>query len=311
MSDVSGRITSRTRVFALLGDPVAHSFSPVIQNAAMRHAGVDGVYVACLCGEDTLAPFLRTLARSGGGNVTLPHKERAASVLDVPSEAVRRTGACNTFWGEGEEVHGDNTDVEGMIRAVRAFLGRSPEGARILLLGAGGAARAALVALIDDGAEEICIHNRSTERARAVARRIGGERARVIQTLEELEGEAFDLVVNATRLGLSTQDPTPVDLESLEAVRGVLDMVYAPGATALVRKAREMGVPASDGREMLVQQGGAAFERWWNRPPSLEAMRAALTSTGASSQRRKSASGASQPARRDSRTRPSRSRAIS
>lgn len=274
---MSVTITARTRVFSLLGDPVDHSLSPVIQNAAFRSADVDGVYVAYRCEEDDLAGFLRAMARAGGGgNVTLPHKERAAAVLDEPSEAVRRTGACNTFWGEEGIVRGDNTDVEGLSRALVAFLGEPPDGARVLLLGAGGAARAALVSLLDDGAEEICIHNRSTERARAVARRIGGERVRVVATKSELEGEAFDLVVNATRLGLEPDDPLPLDLEQLGTVRGVLDMVYGPEPTPFVREARERGVTATDGGEMLVQQGGASFERWWGRAAPLAAMREAL-----------------------------------
>jgi len=128
---------------------VEHSLSPAIQNAAFREAGVDGVYVALRTSAEDLPALVRALSRAGGGgNVTLPHKERAATVVDVPSDAVRRTGACNTFWGDDDgRIHGDNTDVEGFRRALRSFLGRSPEGFRVLLLGAGGAARAILEAL--------------------------------------------------------------------------------------------------------------------------------------------------------------------
>ena len=108
----------------------------------------------------------------GGGNVTLPHKEKAASVLDKASDAVRRTGACNTFWGEDGKLCGDNTDVEGFGRALRHFRGGGPAGYRVLLLGAGGAARAVLLSLVDDQAEDVLILNRTVERARAVARRI-------------------------------------------------------------------------------------------------------------------------------------------
>lgn len=111
-------ITASTRTLALLGDPVGHSLSPILQNAAFQAAGVDGVYVAVGCAQEDLVGLMRGLARAGGGgNITLPHKEKAASVLDVPSDTVRRTGACNTFWGdERGRLHGDNTDVDGVRR---------------------------------------------------------------------------------------------------------------------------------------------------------------------------------------------------
>lgn len=270
-------ITSSTRVLALLGDPVGHSLSPVLQNAAFGAAGVDGVYVAVRCAPDDLVGFMRGLSRAGGGgNITLPHKEKAASVLDVPSETVRRTGACNTFWGDEEgRVHGDNTDVEGLRRALRSFLDTT-QGIRVLLLGAGGAARATLMGLLEEGASEVVVHNRSTERARAVARRIGGERARVAGHVSELDGQDFDLAINATRLGLSPDDPSPLDFERLARVGAAMDLVYGPETTPFVRAAEEFGVRATDGVEMLVQQGAASFERWWGRPAPVDAMRTAM-----------------------------------
>ena len=270
-------VTSRTRLFCLLGDPVEHSRSPVMQNAAFREAGADGVYVALRAAEDDVPALMGAIARGGGGgNVTLPHKERAASVVDVPSDAVRRTGACNTFWGEEDGIHGDNTDVEGFRRALEDFLGGRPEGGRILLLGAGGAARAVLVALLEEEVGEVVILNRTVERARAVARRIGGERARVAEAPEAVTDEAFDLVVNATRLGLSAEDPLPVELDALGGVEALVDLVYGPEGTALVRAARARGIRATDGAEMLVRQGAVSFERWWGRQAPVDVMRRAL-----------------------------------
>lgn len=268
-------ITSSTRVLTLLGDPVNHSLSPVIQNHAFREAGVDGVYVAVRCAGDDLVGFMRGLSRAGGGgNITLPHKEKAAAVVDVPSEAVRRTGACNTFWGGPDgRVHGDNTDVQGFRGAVRTFVEGSPEGMRVLLLGAGGAARATLMGLLEEGVEQVVLFNRSLERARAVARRIGGQRARVANLMEELRGQSFDLVVNATRLGLSPDDQSPLDFEILSRAGAAMDLVYGASPTPFVRAAEEFGVRATDGGEMLVQQGAASFERWWDRPAPVEAMR--------------------------------------
>lgn len=270
-------ISSSTRVLTLLGDPVGHSLSPVIQNAAFRAAGMDGVYVAVRCAADDLVGFMRGLSRAGGGgNITLPHKEKATSVVDVPSEAVRRTGACNTFWGGPDgRVHGDNTDVDGFRRAARDFLG-SVRGMRVLLLGAGGAARATLMALLEDGAGEVVLFNRSTERARAVARRIGGSHARVAPLLEELRSQSFDLAVNATRVGLGPEDPSPFDFEILGRVGAAMDLVYGRGATPFVRAAEAFGIRATDGAEMLVQQGAASFERWWREEAPVAEMREAL-----------------------------------
>ena len=270
-------LTAQTRVFVILGDPVEHSLSPVIQNAAFQEAGVDGAYVALHCDAERMVGFMSGLGGAGGGgNVTLPHKEKAASVLDKPSEAVRRTGACNTFWGEDGKLCGDNTDVEGFGRALRHFLGGSPEGYRVLMLGAGGAARAALLSLVDAQAEDVLLLNRTVERARAVARRIGGDRVRVAESRSDVDAGDFDLVVNTTRLGLGIDDELPLDLERLSRAGAVIDLVYGPGQTPFVTAAKRLGIPAVDGGEMLVHQGAVSFERWWGEPAPIDAMRRAL-----------------------------------
>jgi shikimate dehydrogenase len=271
------RITATTRVITLLGDPVSHSASPEIQNAAFRKAAVDGVYVAVRCAPEDLSGFMHGLARAGGGgNVTLPHKEKAAALVDVSSEAVRRTGACNTFWGVEGRLHGDNTDVEGFRRALRVFLDGSVKGIRALLLGAGGAARAALLGLLDEGASEVLLYNRTGERARAVARRIGGQRARVVPLMSGLDGERFDVVINATRLGLDRHDTSPLDFARLGRAGSAMDLVYAKRKTPFVRAAEQVGIRATDGMEMLVQQGAASFERWWGERAPIETMREAV-----------------------------------
>jgi len=273
-------VTARTRVLTLLGDPVSHSASPEVQNAAFSQAGVDGVYVAVRCAAEDLSGFMHGLARAGGGgNITLPHKEKAAAVVHVPSEAVRRTGACNTFWGVDGKVHGDNTDVDGFRRAVRTFMDGPITGIRVLVLGAGGAARAALLGLLDEGAGEVHLYNRTAERARAVARRIGGERARVVPVLQALDGERFDLVVNTTRLGLEPHDPPALDLGRLHRAGAAMDLVYGREKTPFVQLAERLGIRSTDGMEMLVQQGAVSFERWWDRPAPIDAMRAAVRSS--------------------------------
>ena len=270
--------TAKTRLLTLLGDPILHSRSPEIQNRAFEAAGVDGVYVALQCREEDLQGFMVSIARSGGGgNITLPHKEKAAAIVEIASEAVVQTGACNTFWGdERGRIHGDNTDVDGFRSALNFFIGSVPSGIRVLLLGGGGAARASLLGLIDEGADEIVIFNRTPERARSMSRRIGGERTRVIPVLEEIEGEDFDLVINATCLGLEENDASPVDLERLGCVGAAMDLVYGRHVTPFVRAAEAMDIQATDGAEMLVRQGAASFERWWGIPAPVEAMRAAM-----------------------------------
>jgi shikimate dehydrogenase len=267
------RVTATTRVFALLGDPVAHSLSPLFQNAAMRADARDALYVALRCGEADVATLMRVLAAAGGGgNVTVPHKRAAAAALDVATAAVARTGACNTFWALDGALHGDNTDVAGFADAVRDFVGRVA-GMRVLLLGAGGAAAAALCALLDGDVAFVEVRSRRRERALALC--ASGDDARCTAGESHDRGAAgFDLVVNATPLGMRDADAAPLPV--CAGMPPLFDTVYRPGATAWVRAARAHGVPAVDGREMLLQQGAAAYTRWFDAPAPLATMRAAL-----------------------------------
>jgi shikimate dehydrogenase len=277
---VSSAPTAATRLFALLGDPVSHSLSPKFQNAALRALGLDAVYVALRCASDDVPGLLRGIARAGGGgNVTVPHKAVAAATVDRPSDAVLRTGACNAFWLEDGAIHGDNTDVAGVREAVTALLGRPPSGARVLLLGAGGAASAAVCALADAGAERIVILNRTIDRAESLAERFRapGVRIDVAASVDALAGDRFDLAINSTSLGLKPADPLPLDPDAPgPTVGAALDLVYAAGETRWVHAMRARGLPAADGKEMLIQQGAAAFRRWWGMDPPLDVMRAAL-----------------------------------
>lgn len=269
-----------TRLIALLGDPVAHSLSPLFQNAAFQAAGVDGVYLALRTDTRLLPGLLRGIALAGGGgNVTLPHKRFAATLVDEPSEAVRRTGACNTFWSADDRVIGDNTDVAGVGTAVRSLLDTEPQGARVLVLGAGGAARAAVVALAQGGAARIDVANRTPSAATALARDLGTGGHRVFALDELPRGEripSYDLVVNATSLGLRDEDPDPLPAHSIPAATAVLDLVYRRGGTPWVNRLRDRGIRAEDGTELLIQQGAASFQHWWEIPAPLETMRAAL-----------------------------------
>jgi shikimate dehydrogenase len=290
----------RTRLLALLGDPVAHSLSPRIQRAAFRAAGVDGVYLALRVEAAGVEGLLRGIAGAGGGgNVTLPHKEAAARAVDHLESDARITGAVNTFWMGPRGIHGDNTDVEGVRLAVRELLPSGVAGARVLVLGAGGAARAAVVALAREGAGEIRVRNRTVARAEALVRELRPALARepgagpgadpgLAERLSIDPGESLPdpswepgLVINATRLGLSDQDPLPLALPpgpgaGVPPGAAVLDLVYRPLETRWIREARSRGHRAADGGTMLVGQGAAAFARWWDRPAPMEAMEESL-----------------------------------
>lgn len=270
-------IGAATRLIALLGDPVFHSLSPAMHNAAMRALDLDSVYVAMRCNAFDLPGLIAGIARAGGaGNVTVPHKERAAAVVQRSTAAVERTGACNTFWLEDGRICGDNTDVEGFRTALDRLVG-TPAGARVLLLGAGGGARAAAYALVQAAVEEIVVVNRSPDRATELRRRVdpGGARVRIASAGDSLMRQRFDVVVNATSIGL-TDSSHPYELIEPNQVGAVLDLVYRRGETAWVRHARALGIPAADGLEMLLAQGAASFRLWWRREPPIDVMRAAL-----------------------------------
>lgn len=273
-------ITSETRVFAILGDPVVQSRSPLIHNAAMQAVGIDAVYVALACSREELGGMLRGLALAGGaGNVTLPHKGLAAQVLDRASARVRATQACNTFWAKGGRVHGDNTDVIGFSAALKELID-DLSGARALVIGAGGGARAVLHALLEDGCSGVTVLGRSRRRAAEIEAVAGRRSRRVAYITNEklLRAEGFDLVVNATPLGMRAADSFPLRFTRLGGLTAVFDIVYKPGGTRWVNYARALGIPAVDGSEMLIRQAAAAFELWFDGTAPIAAMRAAFDS---------------------------------
>ncbi|MCU0621449.1 MAG: shikimate dehydrogenase [Gemmatimonadales bacterium] len=256
--------TGSTRVFAVLGDPVAHSLSPAMHEAAFRTLGLDARYVALRCDARDLAAVMRTLVRQGGGgNVTVPHKASAAAVLERPSALVRTLEACNTFWGDGQGIAGDNTDVVGVRRAMERL---APEDGPWLVLGTGGSAPAVVAAAREAGVA-LAVRSRDTARAQLFAswaRRHG---------VPPAAPEECVACINATPLGLAAADPLPVAPDELRTARVALDLVYAAGGTRWVRACRLAGLRAADGREVLVEQGAAALERWF---PGLHAPRDAM-----------------------------------
>jgi shikimate dehydrogenase len=261
-------IGSRTRVFALLGDPVAHSLSPRMQNAGFRAAGLDAVYVPMRCVGEDLPGVMRTLARDGGGgNVTLPHKHVAAAA--APGDArVTRLGVANVFASQHGEVRVANTDVDGLLSLLD---GMAAPMASWCLIGTGGSARAVVGAAAERGAR-VAVVSRDASRGAALqawAAGLGVQRAEVAEC---------QVLINATPLGLQDDDPLPIELAALPSVSYVADLTYrATGPTALIELAMARGLAAADGREMLLTQGVAAWAHWFpGVSVPVEVMRAAL-----------------------------------
>jgi len=286
--------------FVLLGDPVGHSLSPAIHRAAFEAWGIAVRYRLRRVEADGLAAAVREAARGGGGNVTLPHKQAVATLIEEPMPDLLETGACNCFWMTSEgRLAGDNTDVAGFLAALDELAapgdGAAPDvpaapvsDGRVLVLGAGGAARAVVVALGRLGVASVDLWNRTPENARRlVAELKRGPGSVPIRALDRRPRDGgYALVVNATRLGLDASDPLPIELEDGVA-QSVFDLVYGSGGTPWVRRAAGLGIPACDGLIMLVHQAARSLQRWFpDREPRisvmLEAARAAAdAATGA------------------------------
>jgi shikimate dehydrogenase len=236
-----------------------------MHNAAFADLGLDWHYVKLPVPPELFDETVRALPGSGyrGANVTIPHKLAALSVADVATEAAREIGAANTLNFSSEGIEADNTDAGGFLAA----LDESPQNRRALVLGAGGAARAVVWALVEAGAAEVSIWNRTPERADELATTF---RARAVH-----RPEAADIVVNCTSVGL--HDGT-LPLEALDPPPVAVEMVYGPSDTPFAEWARKGGSRLVDGLEILVRQGALSFTGWTGVEPSLEVMRAAARS---------------------------------
>lgn len=261
-------INGSSRVFVILGDPVSHSLSPVMQNAAFRALGLPAVYVPLRCCADDLPSLIRAIAHAdGGGNITVPHKELAAHSVGICRELGKTVEACNTFWREDGAIIGDNTDVPGLLEALHQLqIANEPW----FIAGTGGGARAAVVAAAEHGVE---VAIRSRDRARQQR----FESWVVSRGVPLVEPSACRVLINSTPLGLKPNDPFPIDLKDFPRADIAFDMVYAPGGTAWIRSVKSRLRQSGDGRAMLVSQGAVAFERWFpNKRAPVEVMRAAV-----------------------------------
>ncbi|MBK5111773.1 MAG: shikimate dehydrogenase [Thermoleophilia bacterium] len=256
---------------AVLGHPVGHSRSPAMQNAALEDLGLGDAfsYEAVDLEPEVFAEFVSGMEADGfvGANVTVPHKRAALVLADLAGPAATAIGAANTLTFESGRIRAENTDAPGLIDALSA----DPAGSRALLLGAGGAGRAALWALTEAGAG-VSIWNRTGSRATELAAEIGGS------AIADPQARDFDLIVNSSAAGLGGGDPfsdLPLEPDGFRAGQVVVDLVYGSNPSPLLEAAATAGATTVDGLEILVRQGARSLAIWTGREPSLEVMRAA------------------------------------
>ena len=273
-------MTQPYRLAGVVGRPVAHSRSPRLHRHWIARHGISGDYMAMEIAEGDLAEVLRALPKAGfrGVNVTIPHKRAALDLADEATERAQRIGAANLLAFEDGRILADNADGEGFLNSLRQGApGWDPASGPATVLGAGGAARAVIVALLDAGVPEVILSNRTRGTADALRGEFG-ERLRVVDWVQA--GNAVEegaLVVNTTSLGMTGNPELRVPLDGLRAGQVVTDLVYAPLETRLLREARAAGAVAVDGLGMLLHQAVPAFERWFGvRPEVDEGLRAAV-----------------------------------
>ncbi len=274
------------------GYPLTHTISPAFQQPAFAHYGISACYRAYPVQPDDLPAFVESLRAPDwlGLNVTIPHKEAVTSLIDRCTATAATIGAVNTVFKDGDALVGDNTDAHGFLTALRADGDVDPTDARVLVLGAGGAGRAVLVALAQAGAGHITLANRHPERAQRLAQSLSTVLPAATAlapwqspALDEA-ARAADIIVNCTAVGMANGPaPTksPLGPSAFRPGQLVFDLVYTPRRTPLLHHAQDHGARVLDGLPMLVYQGAAAFERWTGKPAPLKLMKSkALAALG-------------------------------
>ena len=267
------------RVAAVIGDPVRHSRSPAIHNAAFAAAGIDWVFTAFEVPAGGGAAALDTMRvlRLAGLSVTMPLKAEVAEAVDVRDDEVEVLGAANCIVPIGDgRLRAVNTDAAGFVSGLEADADVSPEGLRVVLLGGGGAARAVAWGLAAAGAVDVAVINRTPAKAQAaaaIANAAGRAASGRVGTIDDVA--AADIVVNATSVGMGADSSMPCDPDLLRPGQVAVDLVYEPLETAWLAALRQRGVEAHNGLSMLAYQAAAAFELWTGIEPPVDAMRRA------------------------------------
>lgn len=269
-------INGKTRAYGIIGNPVSHSFSPKMHSSAFAAVGFNGVYLPFPIEEKDLPRLLDAFAllQVQGFNVTVPYKEKIIPYLDDLTDEARTLGSVNTVWRDQGRWKGHSTDGPGLVRGL-LVRGWELEGKRVQLLGAGGSGKAAAFSLLKAGVAYLQISNRTQEKAQALADQLAGifgpKRVGV-----GLEGR-FDLLVNATSLGLSS-DESPLEAAQLPRFGRIYDLIYNPPETRLLKEAKALGLETENGLSMLLYQGVEAFELWTGKKAPVQVMQEALWS---------------------------------
>ncbi len=280
------KLTGHTRIVGVIGDPVAHSRSPQMHNAAFAKAGLDYVYVPFHVRPDDLAAAIAGFKAINvvGINVTLPHKQAVIPFLTSISREAELIGAVNTLTFVEGDIHGDNTDAPGVLQALEEDENTSgtPVGENVVVLGAGGAARAVVVALALRGVAAITIANRTVEKAVSLATEMDQKTGVSMQGMGltderlPLSVRESKLLVNTATISMDVTQPLLISADWLQPNTIVYDIVYTPPVTPLMQAATERGCQTLGGIGMLVHQGAIAFEKWTGVAPCTETMRQAL-----------------------------------
>jgi shikimate dehydrogenase len=277
----------------VFGDPVAHSLSPEMQNAALRACEIDAQYARFHIRPNELRSALRFLRNLDfvGVNLTVPHKIAGLSQIDEADESVRCAGAVNTIRLCDRKLIGSNTDGDGFLRAIRSEFSVDVRDLRVMIIGAGGGTgRAIAWQCALENCERLVLVNRTLEKANALADRLRPffMEPRVLGPMARLEAAPWeesamrmqladiDLIVNATPLGMNLSDPAPIPGRLIAPYHMVFDCAYGPSKTALLRAAEQAGARSANGISMLLHQGALSFSIWFDREPPIEAMRRAL-----------------------------------
>jgi len=284
MGSNNNLIKGTTKVFGILGHPVHHTLSPAMQNAAFHSEGVDAVYVPMPVSPENLEKVLKTLSQSGvmGVNITVPHKQTALTLMDTVSEEAKLICAINTVVFKGNKLHGYNTDGAGFIQSLIKQASFDPKGKTVLVLGAGGAARAVALSLAQAGVRKLFIYNRTHVRAELLVKHIEHHfsysnptvmEEHQTRTKEDLE--PIELVVNATTLGLNPDDPIPISPIFFKQGALFYDLIYH-GETNWLKVAKKSKMKTLNGLGMLVHQGALSFELWTGKKAPVKKMTEAI-----------------------------------
>ena len=277
-------ITSKTKTLGIFGHPISHTLSPVMHNAVIKALGLDMAYLPFEVKPPNLKEAINGIKSLGiiGVNITIPHKESVIRFLDDISEEARLVGAVNTIVNKDRKLVGYNTDGSGYMASLKEELGFNPKSKRIIIIGAGGAARGILAALATQKPKSITVANRTLSRAVSLIKAFKGkfrdtrfEAINLDDNMLKMSFNSVDLLINTTSVGMKQGKALKIPLETLPKIAIVSDIIYNPLETLLLKKAKKFGLTTHGGLGMLVHQGARSFKLWTGMDAPMNVMRKA------------------------------------